>query len=99
MSSYGWELLGRGPWWKTWTGPWKPNVFTTSSWYNLTLQKWDYEIEVPDGTGAVHIQFGGPTKFSNLTAGYRYAIVLQYYWDRTANYDAATAYSWESNAC
>ena len=77
--SGGWNLVAQGPWWKTYTGPWKPNVFTTSSWYNVTLGKWDSQIEIPDGTGAVHILFGGPSIFPNLPgAGPRYAVVLEY---------------------
>jgi hypothetical protein len=95
----GWDLAGRGPWWKTYTGPWKPNVFTTSNWFNVTLGLWDYEMLVYDGAGYYHRLAGGPTSFPGLAAGARYAVVLQYYWDRTSTYGSASVYSWESNAC
>src|SRR5262245_3084967 len=98
-SPAGWSLVAQGPWWKTYTGPWKPNVFTTNPWFNVTLGKWDYQIEIPDGTGAVHILSGGPSIFPNLPAGQRYAVVLEYYWERTSYYNEAWAYGWESNAC
>jgi hypothetical protein len=95
----GWDLTGQGPWWKTFTGPWKPNVFTTSNWFNVNLGLWDYQIEVADGAGYYHRLSGGPTTFSNLAAGSRYAVSIEYYWDHTSYYDAAWAYSWEPNAC
>jgi hypothetical protein len=95
----GWDLAMQGPWWKTFTGPFKPNVFTYSNWFNVTLGMWDYEIVVPDGAGYYHRLSGGPTTFPALAAGGRYAVVLEYYWDRTQSYGAASVYSWESNAC
>ena len=98
-SAGGWDLTAQGPWWKTFTGPWKPNVFTYSNWFNLALGKWDYEILVPNEVGNYIRLSGGPTTFTNLAAGARYAVVLEYYWDRTATYGAASVYSWESNAC
>jgi hypothetical protein len=98
LDSSGWTLLGQGPWWKTFTGPWKPNVYTTSNWFNVTLGKWDYEIVVPDGAGYYHRLMGGPTTFQNLPAGPRYGIMIEYYWGATSNYGAAAAYSFESVA-
>jgi hypothetical protein len=98
-TSTGWQLLGTGPLWKTYTGPWKPNVYTYSNWFNVGLNKWDYQMVYDDGIGGLHPLMGGPTKFINAPIGPRYAVRIQYSWERTANYGAASAFSWQSDPC
>jgi len=94
-----WELVGQGSWWKTFTGPFNPNVGSTTPWWNLTLQKWDYELTWSDGVLPYEYRLsGGNTVFSNLPAGPRYAVVVEYYWGPTSHYGAAWANIWEPNA-
>jgi hypothetical protein len=83
----GWQLAARGPWLRMNTGPWNPNVGTTSWWFNYGTSQWE---------------FGGETVFTNVPFGIgapTYGLFMEYFWFPANGWPQTDLWVWRYNPC